>query len=152
MFGWCELYYQPYKRRVHLHHFKQHNCTAQALWKQGSRSQKDLQQCEQDWQDVQNSVPSAVWDLQPCVLGHISEQGTSDQRSSVNSDISHPLENTSGFHNRGENQCQALTPCNFFRSSNNTACLLLQENAAMFALRSMCDKHFSFPFKTPATN
>lgn len=73
LFNWCELYNQPHKGHVHLNHFKQHSCAAQTLWNQGSRPKKDIQQREQDWQDGQNSVPSAVWDLQPGVLGHVSQ-------------------------------------------------------------------------------
>lgn len=72
---WCELHSQPYEGRIHLHHFKQHKYSAQTIWKQGPRPQKDLQQCEQDWQDVQDCVPCSFWDLQSGLLGYVPQQG-----------------------------------------------------------------------------
>lgn len=142
LFSRGELYSQPYKGRINLDHLQQHGCAAKTVWNQGSRPQKDLQQRKQDWQDVQDSVPGVVWDFQPGVLGHISQPGTGDQRSSVNSAlwVVHPPDSRfrMSWLKCSPNQCQALIPCVkdvlFLRSLNNTACLLLQENVAMLAL------------------
>lgn len=78
LFGRRELHNQPDEGRVHRNHFKQHGRAAQTLRDQGPRPQKDLQQREQDRQDGPDSFPRAVWDLQPGLLGHVSEQGAED--------------------------------------------------------------------------
>lgn len=81
LLGWRQLHPQPHQGRVHLHHL-QHNVGATArLRKQTGGPQEDVQQCQQDRQDVTDSVSCPLRNLQPRLLGHIPEQRTNGERS-----------------------------------------------------------------------
>ncbi|XP_069568904.1 uncharacterized protein [Brachyistius frenatus] len=79
--GGTQLHPQPHQGRVRLHHLQHHVGAAAGLGDQDGRPQEDLQQRQQDRQDVADSVPRPLRDLQPRLLGHVPEQRTGGERS-----------------------------------------------------------------------
>lgn len=76
-----QLHPQPHQGRVHLHHLQHDVGAAPGLRDQDGGPQEDLQQRQQDRQDVADSVPRPLWNLQPRLLGHVPEQRTGGERS-----------------------------------------------------------------------
>ena len=76
LLGGHGLHAQPHQGRVHLHHLQHDVGAAQGLREQDDGPEEDLQQREQDRQDVADSVPCPLWNLQPRLLGHVPEQRT----------------------------------------------------------------------------
>lgn len=77
----AQLHHQLHQGRRHLHHLQHDVGAAARLREQDGGPQEDLQQRQQDRQDVPDSVPSPVWNLQPRLLGHVPEQRTGGQRN-----------------------------------------------------------------------
>lgn len=79
--GRCQLHPQPHQGHVHLHHLQHDVGTPAFCWDQDDGPQEDLQQCQQDRQDVADSVPCPLRNLQPRLLGHVPQQRTVVERS-----------------------------------------------------------------------
>lgn len=81
LLGGRQLHPQPHQGRVHLHHLQHDVGAVESLGEQNGGPQEDLQQRQQDRQDVSNSVPRPLRNLQPRLLGHVPEQRTRGERS-----------------------------------------------------------------------
>lgn len=68
-----QLHRQPHQGHVHFHHLQHHVRAAQGHRDQDGGPQEDLQQRQQDRQDVTDSFPRPLRNLQPGLLGHVPE-------------------------------------------------------------------------------